>query len=154
MDETVTTIHVTKVLTTLTIIDLFEEYPNLREITCAPSVYNRISKKYISVLEEVGITVKKKYNWGAKSKTNGLEFEVLDLSKQGLKPGEISEKLGITRNRVYYLLRKAKGKFDNRKRKYNYEEVRALKADGLTAKEISQKKSIPLRTVYYILNNK
>ena len=82
MDETVTTIHVTKVLTTLTIIDLFEEYPNLREITCAPSVYNRISKKYIGVLEEVGITVKKKYN-GIKFRLEGRFIRENDPFQRG-----------------------------------------------------------------------
>ena len=154
MDEDITTIHITKVLSSTLIMDLMDKYPNLSEITCAPSIYDRTSKNYIDALEQLDITVKKKYNWGSKSKTNGLEFEVLDLSNNGLKPREISEKLGITLNRVYYLLKKANGKFDNRKRKYDYSEVKALKESGLPAREISQKLNIPLRTVYYILNKK
>ena len=154
MDEDVTTIHITKALSSSMIVELIEEYPNLSRITCSPSVYNRTSKTYINALEQLDIEVEKKYNWGAKSQTDGIEFEVLKLSNEGLKPKEIAEKLNMTLNRVYYLLRKSKAKFDNRKRKYNHTEIKNLKDEGLSAKEISEKLDIPLRSVYYILNKK
>ena len=156
MGADVTTIHMTRALSSSLIIDLMNKYPNLREITCPPSVYDRTSKKYIDALEKLGIEVKKKYKWGAKSQTNGEEEIVLDLAKKGLKAREISEKLNIKLNRVYYLLRKNKDdiKFDGYNRKYDYDEVRSLKEEGLTAKEISIKLDIPIRTVYYILNKK
>ena len=154
MDEDVTTIHITKALSSSMIVELIEEYPNLSRITCSPSVYNRTSKTYIDALEQLDIEVEKKYNWGAKSQTEGIEFEVLKLSNEGLKPKEIAEKLNMTLNRVYYLLRKSKAKFDNRKRKYNHTEIKNLKDEGLCAKEISEKLDIPLRSVYYILNKK
>ena len=156
MDEEVTTIHITEVLSSSLIMDLIDEYPNLCEITCSPSVYERTSKNYIDALEQLDIEVNKKYNWGAKSQTNGEEKTVLDLAKQGLNAREISEKLDMKLNRVYYLLRKNKDdvKFDDYKRKYDYSEVRALKEDGLKPKEISEKLNIPLRSVYYILNKK
>ena len=154
MDEDVTTIHITKALSSSMIVELIEEYPNLSLITCSPSVYNRTSKTYIDALEQLDIEVSKKYNWGAKSQTEGIEFEVLKLSNDGLKPKEIAEKMNMTLNRVYYLLRKSKANFDNRKRKYNHTEIKNLKYEGLTAKEISSKLDIPLRSVYYILNKK
>lgn len=154
MDEDITTVHITKALSSSRIVDLIEEYPNLSEITCSPSVYERTSKTYIDALSQLDIEVVKKYNWGAKSKTNGLEFEVLKLSDAGLKPKEISEKLNISLNRVYYLLRKSKARFDNRKRKYDHDEIKSLKNEGLSARNISEKLDIPLRSVYYILNNK
>lgn len=154
MDENVKTIHITKALSSSMIVELIEEYPNLSEITCSPSVYNRTSKTYIDALEQLDIEVQKKYNWGAKSQTNGIEFDVLKLSNEGLKPKEIAEKLNMTLNRVYYLLRKSKANFDNRKRKYNHTEIKNLKDEGLSAKEISEKLDIPLRSVYYILNKK
>lgn len=153
MDK-ITTIHITKALSSAMILELIDKYPNLEEITCSPSVYNRTSQTYIEALSELDIEVKKKYNWGAKSQSDGLEFEVLRLSDEGLKPKEISQKLDITLNRVYYLLRKAKVKFDNRKRKYDHNEIKQLKSEGLSAREISEKLNIPLRTVYYILNKK
>lgn len=148
------TIHITEALTSAIIVDLIDKHPDLSTITCSPSVYNRTSDTYIEALEQLDIEVKKKYNWGAKSQTNGQEFEVLELSNNGLKPKEIAEKLDITLNRVYYLLKKANANFDNRKRKHNHDEIKSLKQDGLTAKEISQKLNMPLRSVYYILNKK
>ena len=156
MDESVTTIHVTEVLSSSRIVELIDEYPNLEEITCAPSVYNRTSKNYIEALEQLDIGVRKEYNWGAKSKTNGEDDIVLNLAKKGLTAHEISKKLDMKLNRVYYLLSKNKDeiRLDNYKRKNNHSAVKALKDEGLTAKEISQNLDIPLRSVYYILNKK
>ncbi len=154
MDGEVTTVHITKVLSSSMIVDLIEEYPNLSEITCSPSVYDRTSKTYVDALSQLDIEVIKKYNWGAKSQSNGAEFEVLKLSNEGLKPKQIAEKLNITLNRVYYLLRKSKANFNNRKRKHDHAEIKNLKDEGLSAKEISDRCDIPLRSVYYILNKK
>lgn len=154
MDENVTTIHMTKALSSSLIVELMDKYPNLKEITCSPSVYGRTSKTYIDALSQLDIDVVKKYNWGAKSKTQGAEFEVLELSNQGLSAKDISHKLDITLNRVYYLLKKSKANFDNRKRKYDHEEIMNLNDEGLSAKEISERCDIPLRSVYYILNKK
>lgn len=154
MAENVRTIHITKALTTSMILHLINEYQNLSEITCAPSVYERTSSKYIDALNELGIKVNKKYNWGAKSKTNGAEFEVLRLSNEGLSAKEISQELDITLNRVYYLLKKSGADFDNTKRKHDHNLVKLLKDEGLSAKKISEKLDIPLRSVYYILNKK
>lgn len=153
MDE-VTTVHITKALTSAIIVDMLERYPNLSEITCSPSVYNRTSDTYIDALKQLDIDVKKAYDWGAKSQSNGAEFEVLNLSNQGLRPKQISEKLDISLNRVYYLLRKSEAKFDNRIRKHNHDDVKQMKNDGLSPKEIAEKLNIPLRSVYYILNKR
>ncbi len=154
MQEDVTTIHITEALSSSMIVGLIEEYPNIEEITCAPSVYNRTSKTYIEALSQLDIEVKRKYNWGAKSRSDELESYVSKLSNQGLKPKEIASKLEISLNRVYYLLRKSGAKFDNRKRKYDHDEIKQLRRDGLKPKEISEKLDIPLRSVYYILNKK
>ena len=154
MYEDVKTVHMSKTLTSAMIVDLIEKYPSLVEITCPPSVYDRTSSTYIEVLNELHIKVKKKYNWGAKSKTNGAEFEVLRLSNEGLSAKEISQEMGITLNRVYYLLKKSDATFDNRKRKHNHSEIKRLQSEGLSAKQIAEKLDMPLRSVYYILNKK
>ena len=154
MDENVTTIHITQVLSSSMIVELIDEYPNLEEITCSPSVYERTSNTYIDALRQLDITVKSKYNWGAKSKSNGIEFYVKKLSDEGLTAKQISQKLDISLNRVYYLLKKSNAKFDNRQRKYDHDEIKNLKKEGMTAKEISEKLDIPLRSVYYMLNKK
>ena len=154
MDEKTRTIHITKALSSSMIVELFDEYPNLEEITCSPSVYNRTSSKYIDALTTLGIEVKKKYKWGAKSRSDNLELYILKLSDEGMSAREISNRLEIPLNRVYYLLRKGKASFNNRQRKHDHDEVKRLKREGLKPKEISEKLDIPLRTVYYILNKK
>ncbi|WP_296785167.1 hypothetical protein [uncultured Methanobrevibacter sp.] len=154
MDKKVTSIHITKALSSSMIVDLIDEYPDLEEITCAPSVYDRTSQTYIDALKEVGINVKKKYEWGAKSKSNGIEFYVVKLSNEGMTARQISQKLDISLNRVYYLLKKGKANFDNRKRKHDHSEIKRLKSEGWSAKEIADKLDMPIRSVYYILNKK
>ena len=154
MDKKVTSIHITKALSSSMIVDLIDEYPDLEEITCAPSVYKRTSQTYIDALKEVGINVKKKYEWGAKSKSNGIEFYVVKLSNEGMTARQISQKLDISLNRVYYLLKKGKANFDNRKRKHDHSEIKRLKSEGWSAKEIADKLDMPIRSVYYILNKK
>ena len=154
MDEKTTTIHMSKVLTASTIVSLLEEYPDLVEITCPKSVYERTSPRYIEALGKLDIKVEIDYNWGGKSKTNGAELEVLELANQGLSAKEIAQKLGLTLNRVYYLLKISKANIDNIKRKHNHEEVKRLKDEGLSPKQISEELEIPLRSVYYILNKK
>ena len=154
MDEKTRTIHITKALSSSMIVELFDEYPNLEEITCSPSVYNRTSSKYIDALTTLGVEVKKKYEWGAKSRSNNLELYILKLSDEGMSAREISNRLEIPLNRVYYLLRKGKASFNNRQRKHDHDDVKRLKSEGLKPKEISEKLDIPLRTVYYILNKK
>lgn len=154
MDEDVTTIHITETLSSFMIINLLEEYPNLERITCAPSVYERTSKKYIDALRQLDIEVVKEYHWGASRQPCDYEDELLELAGEGYKAAEIAEILDITVNRVYYLLRRNKTKLDTNTKKYDYEEVKSLRESGLKPREISEKLNIPLRSVYYILNNK
>ncbi|SDA70574.1 hypothetical protein [Methanobrevibacter millerae] len=154
MDEDVTTIHITETLSSFMIINLLEEYPNLERITCAPSVYERTSKKYIDALRQLDIEVVKEYHWGASRQPCDYEEELLKLANEGYKAAEIAEMLDITVNRVYYLLRRNKTKLDTNTKKYDYEEVKSLRESGLKPREISEKLNIPLRSVYYILNNK
>lgn len=154
MDEDVTSIHITETLSSSMIMDLLEEYPNLERITCAPSVYERTSKKYIDALSQLDIEVVREYHWGASRQPCDYEEELLELAGEGYKAAEIAEMLDITVNRVYYLLRRNKTKLDTNTKKYDYEEVKSLKKSGLKPGEISEKLGIPLRSVYYILNKK
>ncbi|WP_415953179.1 hypothetical protein [Methanobrevibacter woesei] len=159
MDEETTKIHITQVLTLSKVMELIDEYPNLEEITCSPSVYNRISKKYIEALESLDITVKKEYHWGSKSKYSSKDEEILRYVKENKSAKEISEILNIPVSRVYYYVKKNKDEvsFDNYKRKHDLntrKEIKSLNKEGLKPKEISEKLNVPVRTVYYILNNK
>ncbi len=153
-DDDVTTIHITEALSSSRIVELMDRYENLEEITCSPSVYKRTSKTYIDALAQLDIDVRIEYNWGAKSKSNDIEFYVKKLSDEGLTAKQIAQKLDIKLNRVYYLLKKSKADFDNRNRKNDHDMIRQLKEDGLSAKEISEKLGVPVRSVYYVLNKK
>ena len=159
MDENITTIHITEVLSSSKIIELIEEYPNLDTITCSPSVFNRISKSYIEALNNLDIDVKTEYKWGAKPIYSHQEGNVLKMAKEGYGASEIAQELDIPLSRVYHLVRKSDDefKFNNYKRKYDDNEknlIKSLKDQGESAKSISSQLNIPLRTVYYILNKK
>ncbi len=154
MDEDVTSVHVTKALTSSMVMDLLEEYPNLEKITCAPSVYNRTSDDYIYALKQLDIDIVKEYHWGNSKQSCDYEEELLQLAREGYKAAEIADIFDIPLNRVYYLLRRNKVKLNTSTKKHDYAEIKSLRQDGLKPKEISDKLNIPLRSVYYILNNK
>lgn len=159
MNENVTSLHITEVLSSSKIIELIDEYPNLNTITCSPSVFNRTSKSYIEALGNLDIEVKTEYRWGAKPIYSNQREDVLKLAKDGFKASEIAEKLEIPLSRVYHLVRTSDDdfKFNNYKRKYDNNEkdlVKSLKNQGESAKSIADKLNMPLRTVYYILNKK
>lgn len=155
-------IHISTTLSSKKIMELIDEYPNLKIITCPKSIYNRISKKYLEVLKKLGITVKIKYNWG-KPLTYGEKdrINVVNLIKEGVSPQNIAKKLDIPVKSVYYL--KNKNKDDQiklkrgKRKKYSYEtrkKVKKLANDGVPIKKISKNENIPLRTVYDIINEK
>jgi len=158
------TIHISSQLSSKIIVELIEEYPNLKKISCPPSLFNRISDKYLEALAELGISVEAKHNWKTKSKYTDYEKKsVYDMIKIGKSPLEISEELNIPIKTIYYLKDSYNKKGVNKihlkrgkKKKYSTEfreKIKKLKISGISPKEISKKENIPLRTVYYILKN-
>ena len=153
-------IHISTTLSSKKIVELIDKYPNLKIITCPKSIYNRISKKYLEVLDELGIAVKIKYNWGKPVKyTEKDRINVINLIKEGLFPQNIAKKLDIPVQSVYYLKNKNKDEQIKLKRgkrkKYSYdirEKVKKLANEGIPIKIISKSENIPLRTVYDIIN--
>ena len=158
--DEITSVHVKQNLSSSKIMDLMNQYPNLKTITCPKSVFNRTPKVYIDALETLDINLKIEYKWGKSKPSNVfLKSKVLKLAKEGLSAKEIAKQLDISLSKVYYLIKSSDDdfKFNNYKRKYD-DEVRnsvfSLKKDGKSVKYISEKLDIPLRTVYYMLNNK
>ncbi|KZX15123.1 helix-turn-helix domain-containing protein [Methanobrevibacter filiformis] len=160
-DDSLTKIHITQPLTSKTIVELMEDYPNLEKITCSKSLYDRISKKYISALKELEIIVEISYEWGRKP-IYGDEIgnKVIELVNNGVSPEKIANTLNISLKTVYYL----NNKFSNhdiklkRGRKIKYDSVirnkiKNLHDKGVKPKEIAQLENIPLRSVYYIINS-
>lgn len=155
-------IHISTALSSKKIMELIDEYPNLKIVTCPKSIYDRISKKYLEALSELGITVKIKYNWGKPARYSEKDrINVINLIKEGLLPQDIAKKLNIPVQTVYYLKNKNKDEQiklkRGKKRKYSYEtrkRVKKLANDGVPIKKISKSENIPLRTIYDIVNEK
>ena len=152
-------VHISTQLTSRKIIELMDNYPSLKRITCPQSIYNRISPKYIDVLSDLGVSIGVKYNWGKKKYSKEEISDVIDLLNEGKDAGEVSNQLDIPLKRVNYFKSKYyyMVKVNNRKKKYDDEtrdRLISLKENGLKPKEISLQENIPLRTVYYILNKK
>lgn len=156
-----TEIHIKQALSSSKIMELMDNYPNLETITCSPSVYKRIPKKYVEALDTLDIAVKIDYKWGRSPKASNtfLKNKIMKLAETGKTAKEIAKNLDISLNKVYYLVKQndENFKFNDYKRKYTDEEkdlMISMKNNGKSVKEISKKLNIPTRSVYYILNNK
>lgn len=152
------TIHISTSLSSKTIIQLMDDYPNLKKVTCPQSIYNRIPQQYLEALEELEIAVEIGYNWGNPKYNEKDHVKVIDMINKGCSPDEISKKLNLSIKSVYYLKDKDEKKKitlkRGKKRKYDEfirERIKKSANDGVSPKEISQKENIPLRTIYYIL---
>ncbi len=152
-------VHISSQLTSQKIIQLMDTYPSLKRITCPKSVYNRISPDYIKALDNLGVSIEMKYNWGKKKYSMTQINQIVDLFNEGKRSAEIADILEMPLSNVNYI----KSKYSERinvkhyKRKYDDEcrlKIRSLKESGLKPKEISKELGIPIRSIYYILNKK
>nr|WP_319372560.1 helix-turn-helix domain-containing protein [uncultured Methanobacterium sp.] len=146
-------IYVNKPLSFSKIMELLDQYPDLKKISCPPSLHSRISPKYIQALKELGVTVVSIEKKGRPKKYNEKDTEnVQQLLKSGRTPQEIAESLNIPLKTVYYL--KGSPLKPGRKMKYDTLKVKKVKnlyKNGVPAKDISKDLKIPLRTVYSLL---
>ncbi len=146
-------IYVNKPLSFSRIMELLDQYPDLKKISCPPSLYSRISPKSLQALGELGVTVVSVEKKGRPKKYNKKDAEnVQQLLKSGSTPKEIAEIMGIPLKTVYYL--KGSRLKPGRKMKYDtlkVKKVKRLYKDGVPAKDISNDLKIPLRTVYSLL---
>ena len=152
-------IHISTQITSQKLIELMDTYHSLKRITCPQSIYNRISPTYIKALEEVGISVEVKYNWGKKKYSKNQINQVVDLFNEGKRAPEIASILEMPLSNVNYI----KSKYFDRihikhySRKYDDEcrlKVKSMREEGFKPKEISKELNIPVRSIYYILNKK
>jgi len=134
-------------------MELLDQYPDLKKISCPPSLYSRISPKYIQALNELGVTVVSVEKKGRPKKYDEKYTKnVQQLLKSGSNPQEIAKTMGIPLKTVYYL--KESPLKPGRKMKYDTLKVKKVKnlyKNGVPAKDISSDLKIPLRTVYSLL---
>ena len=152
-------VHISTQLTSRKLIELMDTYPSLKRITCPQSIYNRISPTYIKALEELGVSIIVKYNWGKKKYSKNQINQVIGLFNEGKRSKEISSILGMPISNLDYIKSKYSEKINVKhyKRKYDDDcrlKVISMKEEGFKPKEISKKLNIPVRSVYYILNRK
>ena len=152
-------VHISTQLTSQKIIQLMDTYPSLKRITCPQSIYNRISPDYIKALDNLGVSIEIKYNWGKKKYSMTQINQVVDLFNEGKRSDEISSELDMPIANVNYIKSKYFDKINVKhyKRKYDDEcrqKVKSMRESGLKPKEISNELNIPVRSVYYILNKK
>lgn len=134
-------------------MELLDKYPGLKKISCPPSLYSRISPKYLQALDELGVEVEPIEKKGRPKKYHDKETEKVEiLLKSGHTPQEIAENLQLPLKTVYYL--KDSSLRPGRKIKYDHKQVQKVKnlyKNGVSAKEISNNLKIPIRTVYSLL---
>ncbi|NYB52568.1 MAG: helix-turn-helix domain-containing protein [Methanobacteriaceae archaeon] len=146
-------IYVNEPLSFRKIMEILEKNPDLKKITCPPSLYSRISPKYLKALDELGVDVVPIQKKGRPKKYDDKKIEeIRRLIKSGQTPQEISETLNIPLKTVYYL--KDSPLKRGRKIKYPPQKVQLVKKlykDGISAREIAFRLEIPIRTVYSLL---
>ncbi len=146
-------VHVNKPLSSRLIIELLDDNPDLEEIECPRSLYERTAKTYINALNELEIKVNVVEHRGRpKVYDENLKKQIDEMIEQGLTPKSISKRLGINQKTVYYL--KSKRLKQGPESKYSEQiraKIREMKYNNTSVNEISQELNIPKRTVYYIL---
>lgn len=152
-------VHISTQLTSQKIIQLMDTYPSLKRITCPQSIYNRISPDYIKALDNLGVSIEIKYNWGKKKYSMTQINQVVDLFNEGKRSDEIATELDMPIANVNYIKSKYFDKINVKhyKRKYDEEcrqKVKSMRESGMKPKEISKELNIPVRSIYYILNKK
>ncbi|MDR2831285.1 MAG: resolvase [Methanobrevibacter sp.] len=159
-DSSIKEVHITKPLSSKIIVELLDKYPALERITCPISLYNRISKRYVEVLNEMGISIKIEYNYNHPKKYNDIGSKVVDLIQEGKTPIEVANILNLHIKKVYYLrskFSKPKTKLKTgKKTKYSEKQINNIKIQfrqEVPIKKIAETENIPLRTVYYIIKN-
>ncbi len=149
-------IYISEPLTSQKIMEVLDKNPELRKITCPPSLYKRIPTRYLEALSKLGVEVKPMEKLGRPRKYGEKERDrVNKMFKQGYTPQEISDALNIPLKTVYYLNKTPLKQ--GRKPKYPPETLRKAKSchqKGVSAKEISEKLNIPLRSVYSLLKRR
>jgi hypothetical protein len=146
-------IYVSQPLTIQRIMELLELHPDLVKIKCPPSLFARISPRYLDALENLGVVVEPEKRMGRPPKYGDQEVKKIDeLLSQGKTPQEIARETGIPLKSVYPLIQKTLT--PGRPRKYGTETVQRVKKlhmSGRSARDISEQLDIPLRSVYFLI---
>lgn len=146
-------VHVNKPLSSKLIIEILDENPDLEEINCPLSLYERTSEIYLNALNELGVRINIIESRGRPKKyDDDLKEKINEMISSGLSVKAIASRLNIDSKTVYYLKEKKlkqgpKSKYSEKTKR----EIVNMKDNGVPVKKISEKLKIPSRTIYYIL---
>jgi hypothetical protein len=106
LNDEVTEVYINLRPTKEILVRILERAPNVRKISCPPSLYPKVSKKAISALAQMGIElVPEGYPRGRPRKYDERTIkEVHSLVMSGVPPKEISARMGIPLRTVYYMI--------------------------------------------------
>ncbi|WP_297513622.1 DUF1699 family protein [Thermococcus sp.] len=106
LDEDVTEVYVSLRPTKEVVVKILENAPNVKRISCPPSLYPKVSKRVIYALGQLGIElVPENRPRGRPRKYDEKTVKLVrELAKKGVPMREISERLGIPLRTVYYMV--------------------------------------------------
>ncbi|NJE31275.1 DUF1699 domain-containing protein [Thermococcus sp. 18S1] len=106
LNEEVTEVYINLRPTKEILVRILERAPNVRKISCPPSLYPKVSKRVIAALAQMGIElVPEGYPRGRPRKYNERTIrEVQSLLMKGVPAKEISTRMGIPLRTVYYMI--------------------------------------------------
>jgi hypothetical protein len=107
LDESVTEVYVNLRPTKEVVVKILENAPNVRRISCPPSLYPKVSKRVIYALSQLGIElVPEERPRGRPRKYDEKTVKLVrELAEKGVPMREISSRLGIPLRTVYYMVR-------------------------------------------------
>jgi len=107
LDENVTEVYVSLRPTKEVVVKILENAPNVKRISCPPSLYPKVSKRVIYALGQLGIElVPERYPRGRPRKYDEETVKLVrELAEKGVPMREISARLGIPLRTVYYIVR-------------------------------------------------
>ncbi|AMQ17871.1 DUF1699 family protein [Thermococcus peptonophilus] len=105
LNEDVSEVYVNLRPTKEVIVKILERSPNVRKITCPPSLYPKVSQKVIIALNQLGVELlPESYPRGRPKKYDEKTVkQVVEMARKGVPMKEISRKLGIPLRTAYYL---------------------------------------------------
>jgi len=108
LSDDVTEVYVNLRPTKEILVRILERAPNVRKISCPPSLYPKVSKKIIAALAQMGIDlVPEGYPRGRPRKYDEKTVrQVRELLMRGVPAKEISSRMGIPLRTVYYMMKK------------------------------------------------
>jgi len=108
LNEDVTEVYVSLRPTKEVVVKILENAPNVKRISCPPSLYPKVSKRVIYALGQLGIElVPEKRPRGRPKKYDEKTVKLVrELAERGVPMKEISSRLGIPLRTVYYMANK------------------------------------------------